>query len=52
MVEQTAMDVVPATDWDAPIVLVRPIAHEPLLSTAIREINLLIARKADKPAKI
>jgi hypothetical protein len=54
MVEKTAMDAlpVPANDIDAPIQLVRPIAHEPLLSTAIREINLLIARKVDKPAKI
>ena len=54
MVEKTAMKPVPvpANDLASPVPLVRPVAHEPLLSTAIREINLLITKKAEKPAKV
>jgi hypothetical protein len=54
MVERTAMDPtpVPANDAGEPVPLVRPVAHEPLLSTAIREINLLIAKKVEKAWKI
>ena len=56
LVEKTAMDPSPLPASDdlsvfAPTV-VHPVAHEPLLSAAIREINLLMARKADKPAGI
>ena len=57
MVEKTAMDPAspfPASDdlaAAAPI-LVHPVAHEPLLSAAIREINLLMAKKTEKPAGI
>ncbi len=56
LVEQTAMDAAPSPardDLSAPApTVVHPVAHEPLLSTAIREISLLIAKKADKPAGI
>ena len=57
LVEKTAMDPgspFPASDdLSAPApTVVHPVAHEPLLSAAIREINLLMAKKSDKPAGI
>ncbi len=56
LVEQTAMDPspLPASDdlsVSAPTI-VHPVAHEPLLSAAIREINMLIAKTAKKPIGI
>ncbi len=56
LVEKTAMDPLPQPTSDnlfasAPTV-VHPVAHEPLLSAAIREINLLIAKKAEKAARV
>jgi hypothetical protein len=56
LVEKTAMDPFPLPASDdlsvsAPTV-VHPVAHEPLLSAAIREISLLMAKKADRPAGI
>ena len=56
LVEQTAMDPAPlpaSDDLSTPTAeVIHPVAHEPLLSTAIREISLLITKKADKPAGI
>jgi hypothetical protein len=54
LVERTAMDPVPLPTNDvlAAPPAVHPVAHEPLLSAAIREINLLMAKKAEKPAGI
>ena len=56
LVEKTAMDPIPLAASDdlsvfAPTV-VQPIAHEPLLSAAIREISVLIAKTAKKPVGI
>jgi hypothetical protein len=56
LVEKTAMDPLPLAASDdlsmsAPAV-VHPVAHEPLLSAAIREINLLMAKTTEKPAGI
>jgi hypothetical protein len=55
LVEQTAMDPAPLPTNDilsATPPVVHPVAHEPLMSAALREINLLMAKKADKPAGI
>jgi hypothetical protein len=54
MIERTAMEPapVPANDLEAASPLVRPVAHEPLLSTAFREFSLLIAKKVEKPWRI
>ena len=48
MTEQTAMQPVVPVAQGAEL---RP-EHHPLLSTALHEINLLIAKKAEKPAGI
>lgn len=55
LVEQTAMDPLPLPASDdmstsAPTA-VHPVAHEPLLSAAIREISLLMTKKTDRPAR-
>ncbi len=55
LVEKTAMDPLPLPANDvlseAPPA-VHPVAHEPLLSAALREINLLMAKTIEKPTKI
>lgn len=54
LVEQTAMGTpVPTSDViSATPPAVHAIAHEPLLSAAIREINFLMTKKTEKPAGV
>ena len=47
MTEQTAMQPVPVSQEDA-----ARLEHRPLLSTALHEINVLIAKQTEKPAGI
>ena len=49
LIEQTAMQPQPVAVQNGPT-KIDP--HKTLLSTAIREINLLITKKAEKPTKI
>lgn len=54
-VDQTVMvpTVMQTSDMVAAIPpAIHPLAHEPLLSAAIREINMLISSKPEKPARI